>query len=192
MELSELDGFLAALIVGPELIMPNVWVPLIWGGDNPSFEITREAKQAVRTVMRRYDEIVRLVEQRPEAYAPIFRRGQDESVSAEGWASGFLAGMRLNRAAWEPLADGKDESVLLGPILSQLDDENGTLASMFEPRQLRVARELSADLIARAVIDVHRYWQARCRKQVQHQTKIRNAPCPCGSGRKHKHCCSAK
>ena len=34
MGLSDLDGFLTGVIVGPELIMPSEWLPVIWGGES--------------------------------------------------------------------------------------------------------------------------------------------------------------
>jgi len=30
MALSELDGFIAGLLVCPEMIMPSEWLPLVW------------------------------------------------------------------------------------------------------------------------------------------------------------------
>jgi yecA family protein len=36
MDVVTLDGFLSALAIGPELAPPSVWLPLIWGGENPS------------------------------------------------------------------------------------------------------------------------------------------------------------
>ena len=32
LQLSDLDGFLTGIVVGPELIMPSEWVPCIWRG----------------------------------------------------------------------------------------------------------------------------------------------------------------
>ena len=32
MGLSDLDGFLTGVVVGPELIPPSEWLPAIWGG----------------------------------------------------------------------------------------------------------------------------------------------------------------
>jgi uncharacterized protein len=189
MELSQLDGFLAALVVGPEFIAPGRWVPVVWGGEDAAFENSKQAGQVVNAIMRRYREIIRLVQKHPESYAPIFRKGADGKVSAEDWASGFVTGVLLKRDAWEPLTEAKEESVLLGPIFAQLDDKSGTLASNFEPSQLGAARELAADFIAQAVVDIERFWHARRGMVVPHQTIGRNAPCPCGSGRKYKRCC---
>jgi uncharacterized protein YecA (UPF0149 family) len=35
MMLSDLDGFLTAVAIGPDLIMPSEWLPLVWGGGAP-------------------------------------------------------------------------------------------------------------------------------------------------------------
>jgi uncharacterized protein len=191
MELSQLDGFLAALVVGPEFIAPGRWVPVVWGGEDAAFENSKQAGQVVNAIMRRYREIIRLVQKHPESYAPIFRKGADGKVSAEGWASGFVTGVRLNRDAWEPLTEANEESVLLGPIFAQLDDKNATLASNFEPSRLGAGRELAADFIAQAVLDIERFWRARRTMVVPHQTIGRNTPCPCGSGNKYKRCCGS-
>ena len=33
MDIVALDGFLTALAIGPELVSPSVWLPLVWGGE---------------------------------------------------------------------------------------------------------------------------------------------------------------
>ena len=38
MLLSELDGFLAGVIVCPDLIMPSEWMVVVWGEDAPVFD----------------------------------------------------------------------------------------------------------------------------------------------------------
>jgi uncharacterized protein len=37
MGLSDLDGFLTGILVGPELIMPGEWLPHVWGGEASKF-----------------------------------------------------------------------------------------------------------------------------------------------------------
>ncbi len=43
MGLSDLDGFLTGVVVGPELIMPSEWTRVIWDGEGPDFESMEEA-----------------------------------------------------------------------------------------------------------------------------------------------------
>ena len=48
MGLSDLDGFLTGVIVGPELILPSEWLPVIWGGGEPEFETEEEMRYRPR------------------------------------------------------------------------------------------------------------------------------------------------
>jgi yecA family protein len=71
MQLSELDGFLAGIAVGPWLIMPSVWLPLVWRDDAP-FDDLRQANEILGIMMRCYNEILRLADTGPGAYQPVF------------------------------------------------------------------------------------------------------------------------
>jgi uncharacterized protein len=44
MGLSDLDGFLTGIVVGPELIMLGEWLPVVWGHESPHFKDDREAQ----------------------------------------------------------------------------------------------------------------------------------------------------
>lgn len=56
MMLSDLDGFLTGIAIGPELVLPSEWLPLIWGGDAPEFADEDEAKAILDAIMSRYNE----------------------------------------------------------------------------------------------------------------------------------------
>jgi uncharacterized protein len=58
MDLSDLDGFLAGIIVGPESILPSEWLPVIWDGEEPEFASEDEMRTVLSAIMGRYDEIV--------------------------------------------------------------------------------------------------------------------------------------
>ena len=36
--LSDLDGFLTGIAIGPEVVMPSEWLPHVWGGEEPVFD----------------------------------------------------------------------------------------------------------------------------------------------------------
>jgi uncharacterized protein len=46
MGLSDLDGFLTGVVVGPELITPSEWLAVMWGGAEPEFETEAEMRTA--------------------------------------------------------------------------------------------------------------------------------------------------
>jgi len=85
MAVSDLDGFLAAIAVGPGLIAPARWLPVVWGGETPRFADAAEEARIVGAIMGRYNEILQLMASDPEAYEPIFgRRRRATPWSATG------------------------------------------------------------------------------------------------------------
>ena len=101
--LSDLDGFLAGIVVGPELIMPGEWLPVVWGGEEPAFADADEARSVLGTIMGRHDEIARALDAAPDEFDPVFWEGPDGQVIVTDWAAGFLDAVRLRPRAWEPL-----------------------------------------------------------------------------------------
>jgi uncharacterized protein len=72
MGLSDLDGFLTAVAIGPEMVMPGEWLPIIWGGREPGFRDLDEAELVIGTITRRYNEIIRLLDTAPDDFDPVF------------------------------------------------------------------------------------------------------------------------
>lgn len=66
MQISDMDGFLAGIAVGPELIMPGEWLPLIWNGEEPEFASLEEARTIIGIIMGRYNEILDQLNHEPE------------------------------------------------------------------------------------------------------------------------------
>ncbi len=61
MDIGTLDGFLTALVVGPGLVAPSVWLPLVWGGTNePVFESPEQAERIIGLLLRRMNTISRI------------------------------------------------------------------------------------------------------------------------------------
>src|SRR3984957_18525157 len=71
MGLSDLDGFLTGVVVGPELITPSEWLPVIWGGTEPEFETQKEMRTVLGSIMGRYNEIAACFNSDPEEFGPI-------------------------------------------------------------------------------------------------------------------------
>jgi uncharacterized protein len=77
MGLSDLDGFLTGIVVGPELILPSEWLPVIWGGEEPEFETEDEMRTVLGTIMGRYNEIAACFNSDPDEFDPIFWEGPE-------------------------------------------------------------------------------------------------------------------
>ena len=159
MGLSDLDGFLTGVVVGPELILPSEWLPVIWGGEEPKFETENEMRVVLGAIMGRYNEIAACFNSDPEEFDPIFWEGPEGEVIASDWAGGFLDAVALRPQAWAPLIDDDGVGVLMTPLFMlngdiQIDesgaDENELLAE-------------ASDMIPMCITGIHEFWRNRQR-----------------------------
>ena len=74
MTIGELDGYVAGLIVCPEMILPSEWLLGVWGGEH-EFGDVAEAEATIAAVMEHYNRIARELAEHPEDYAPVFEMG---------------------------------------------------------------------------------------------------------------------
>jgi uncharacterized protein len=168
--LSDLDGFLTGIVVGPELIMPSEWLPVIWGGEEPEFADTDEATTVLDAIMGRCNEIIAQIDGDPDSFDPVFLEGKDGQVIVTDWASGFINAVKLREKAWEPLIRHKEGWVLMIPLLVLGTDDpeeplfglppipDGGDEDLFEDAD---------DMIPRVVIGIYDFWRER-RKMATH------------------------
>jgi len=198
LSLLALDGYLTAVVLAPDLIMPGEWLPGIWSADSPVFADGAEAQAFLGALMARYNEILLQLAQldpRP-LYLPADPADRPAVERVAQWAKGFWKGMLLRSGDWGELVHDRDARDVLAPIVCFVEDDNGR-------RVLQGVRDdddpllLGAgDLIPRCLLAIRKYWRrgsgvppsaARRAPRVG-----RNEPCPCGSGRKYKRCCGAR
>ncbi len=164
MGLSDLDGFLAGIAVGPELVTPGEWLPMVWGGAEPAFESVEEARGILGTIMGRYNEIIRLLDTAPDAFDPVFWEGRDGGAIVTDWAAGFLDAVLLRPKAWEPLVRHSQAGVLVLPliVLGADDPERPPFGVRPPPREeIEALHAAGADLIPDCVVGVHGFWRER-------------------------------
>ena len=202
MMLSDLDGFLTGIAVGPEFILPSEWLPLIWGGEAPEFADEAEAKAILGTIMGRYNEILRQVGN--GTFEPILWATADDTVIAGDWAEGFALAIGLRPEAWDPLFDAEEDALALLPILALCGDENGDSALGLDAETDDDIMEMAPAVLPAAVMEIAAFWRERraapggnpLADRATHAARTstgpgRNEPCPCGSGKKFKRCCGA-
>jgi uncharacterized protein len=199
MTMDTLHGFLTAIAIGPETIMPSEWLPKVWGEDAdsaPDFKNTKEAERIFELIMRFMNEIVVTFEVAPKEFEPLFceaEHGAETVIDAEAWCWGFWEGMELRPGSWEPIF-ASDLAPLMRPIylLGADEIEEDELKEVDDPRKgHQLALEIEANLPA-----IHKFWLPLRKSAVQtlkrDEPKVgRNDDCPCGSGKKFKKCCGA-
>ena len=196
LQLSDLDGFLTGVAIGPDLIMPSEWIPIIWQGDQPDFKDTEQAERIMGIIMARYNEILHQLDDEPGAFEPIFYEAPDGRVLAADWAEGFMDAIGLRVGAWDALFEDEDARLLIGPVMAYLHDKDGKPFIDGSPEEMLKIRDESAQALPFAIKGIHDFWKARRQpadpvRNPAGKKVGRNEPCPCGSGRKYKRCCGA-
>ncbi|MBF0307762.1 MAG: UPF0149 family protein [Alphaproteobacteria bacterium] len=187
MRVSELDGLLTGLTVGPERVPPAEWLPVAWGGGQPAFADEDEARAVIGTMLRRQDAIALAMRtESPDTLLPVFWEGEDGRPFAAHWAQGFAEAIRLRAQAWERLVGDAEANVLLTPILALCPDSP---LAKDDPAEMAALEAAAPAMIPHCVLGIHHFWQAPLTAPNPLGKAGRNDPCPCGSGRKVKHCC---
>ncbi|MCA1978023.1 MAG: UPF0149 family protein [Thiobacillus sp.] len=212
-----LDGFAAALIVAPRLVMPSEYLPVLLGEAGMDvFKDETEARLFVESFNRRWNEIARALDAPvdnladPRAYSPLILDWQGlladlpeaeaavakkQGVPAYGelWAAGFLHAVEHWEDDWALPEDSKDEEFVdacLDPFYTLI-----TPRAEWTPEEKKLSREAHVANAIWAVYDLREFWRDRGMAPREPIRKTpepgRNDPCPCGSGKKYKKCCGA-
>src|ERR1022692_1700370 len=94
MNVEQLDGFFAALIAGPETVMPSEYYREVFGGemaDTCEFGSLGEANEILGLMMRPWNSIAGMLFQ-GEVYVPLLLENADGMAHGNDWARGFMRG----------------------------------------------------------------------------------------------------
>lgn len=188
---SELDGFLTALISGPNVIVPSRWLPVMWGAEEPIWDSASDFQEIFGLIMRHQNSIAMTLLHDPQSFEPMFEESEvdgEAHIVVDEWCWGYMRGVQLDAEAWR--AAQADIGELLRPIwLWGTEDGWKSADAMSAADQQR-----ERDAIPLSVRALHKYWLER-RTPLSVSVRRagpkvgRNDPCPCGSGKKYKHCC---
>jgi len=201
MTISMMDGFLTALVIGPEIIEPSKLLPVVFGteddeDDEEMAEFPSEKiKRITEIILHRYNYISKTFEIDPENFEPIFcYRTSDETKEpvTEEWCDGFSIGILFSKESWDPLINDEEAFNLLFPVMvfgNDVDMDD----SVIHPNAFE-----KIPMLTYSIYGIHEYWKSHRNADAPLtilkvvQKTDRNAPCPCGSGKKYKKCCLEK
>ncbi|MCF8217160.1 MAG: UPF0149 family protein [Chlorobium sp.] len=166
MTLDMLDGFLASLAVGPSVMMPDDWLPMVFdveGQEEPAFASKEQGERILSLITRYMNAVAAVFENDPDVYLPLyelcsFDDPEEESLAIRAWTLGFILGMEIRWDEWQPVFDAVEETdnsdvLLLSPIfaLSGSDEDM--------PELTEAELETWRDLIPDSVSGLYRFWQ---------------------------------
>lgn len=206
-----LHGYVFAVVLTPEPLSANEWLPHLFGGEMPLFDSIEDANTKLAVLMQFYNRLNQL-RLEGQLHCPFDASAGTSSAwlgAVRDWCGGFVLGTGLRREYWtqpneEPNAEEVNSAMIA--LLSIADDavvkemmhgndnESGT-----EDESLEQSKFLAHAIVVLpdAVRVLTEHTQAMdiarvARIAPAHSNKVgRNTPCPCGSGKKFKKCCGA-
>jgi uncharacterized protein len=208
----QLAGFLFSMANAPELIPPSEWMPMVFNDQDARYETLGEAEAVLQAMMALYNDCGRErkegnvalppgCEIRPQ---PLDNLGEDAPLSQ--WARGLLTGYTYLDDIWHDYTpDELDEALgsmlmvltfFATPVLVEAYHKEAknktslahladTVVGIFPDAMIEYAH------LGRSIYQVRREAGDLDQAPPARPNIGRNAPCPCGSGRKFKKCCGA-
>jgi uncharacterized protein len=156
-----LDGYMTALVVGPETIHPDTWISFIWdqeNGNEPSFSSDAEEKVIREYLVRHMNTIAMQFDKDPDEFFPLFEQfgyvdEEEKRLAVENWALGFTVGMELVHASWESFLDDEESAQLVLPmfVLAKITDD-------FEELTEEETGNLTI-MMSECSIKIYHYWK---------------------------------
>ena len=191
MRCDEVQAFMMALLSGPDALNPNDWLPEVLG-DESLFD-AKERTEIERLVMAMAADMRMKLN---EKILPDLWFYEDEAGNPDfyTWCNAYLYALDIVPTDWFEAVDQEEFEDLFYPIMAlggiYDDEENGEVILHLNEKELT---QLESDL-PHVLLDIYWYWQAIINKpqtvRREGEKVGRNDPCPCGSGKKYKACCS--
>ena len=133
MTLEGLDGFLCALICGPELVPSSEYLPHVWGGEliqGRGFDSIEQAQDFMSLLARHWNTIAGTL-LRGDVHMPLVFEGENGIAMGNDWAIGFQQGMHLRPGSWDKLVEDDEHWAALAPmlVLAHEDDPDPEMRS---------------------------------------------------------------
>jgi uncharacterized protein len=196
MNVEQLDGFFAALIAGPQTVMPSEYNPEVFG-EMPEFSSLEQAKDILGLLTRHWNTIAATL-LKGEPHVPLLLEDADGVAHGNDWARGFMRGMRMRHDGWAELVNDEEHGGCLFSMMMLYHEHDNDP----EMRTTPIGPEQREDVIAHmaaGLLRAYQYFRSRRgayagaafrREPTSNASKVgRNDLCPCGSGKKYRRCC---
>ena len=115
--LDELLGYMFGLAMTPDIIVPNEWMPIIFGGKLPAFESAEQMQKMTSSLIEVYNNyIVDFTKNKLKLPFNIEKMKDKQFAALYEWISGFEEALALREELWDPeefpeLSDRKKEEL---------------------------------------------------------------------------------
>ena len=159
MDTSMLDGYLAAVASGPNLVMPDQMLRWVWdtenGEESPEFKTKEEAETIIGLILRHYQTVNDALNN--QQYEPMIleRKHKRRMIPIiDEWCMGYCIGIADDDGAWQPLLDAHPEFF---KIIALYGTEDGW--DTLEKKPLTAKQHgAAADSLAESTRQIRAYW----------------------------------
>ena len=183
MRVDEVQGFMCAVLSGPDAVKIEDWLPEILGDENLFSE--DEKQQVLDCVTQLSDHWKAQLEQ--SQLTLLLEDDEEGEPDYQTWANAYLFALDMVDTDWFEAANDEEFEDAFYPMMvtAGIYDEEGIDIS---PKE----RQESALQLAPTAVQFFHYWKVIKNKPqtIFRGEKVgRNDACPCGSGKKYKACC---
>jgi uncharacterized protein len=205
MSITEIHGFLCAIMSAPGMIMPSQWQPLLFN-EEPEFSSLEQAQEIIGWIMQLNNYSSNQLRGNKPLNLLMWQDGNlityndcSEELLAQ-WCRGYLKGVQLD-SVWNADKYAVSNLLPIAVLANQFDlkgdkDSEGNII-IDDKKYKQHYKENLHDYI----MEYYSYWLDYRRKNLSSKNKPmsserdaekvgRNETCPCGSGKKYKKCCA--
>jgi uncharacterized protein len=117
MDFYTFDGFICAVLSGPNVIMPSEWLRWVWdeedGEQTPEFSTKKQAARILSLLIGHANVLAFTLIHGPQYYEPLFYSHNVEGNSVpiiDEWCCGYVKGIALDPKSWRPLFDARPDT----------------------------------------------------------------------------------
>ena len=163
MGLDEIQGFLCAVISGPEPVKPAQWLPAVLG--NPEYA-SADQEAAVKDLLLRFHAEIVADLATGESLGLVLNLSDPSDAAAEGeydysaWCQAYLDGVESSVVPWTEAGDEAEINELLFAISLLAGEIDPKALKQIKPREMaELLKECREDLPMLA-IDIYKYFQS--------------------------------
>jgi uncharacterized protein len=159
--LEMIDGFLTAIVIGPEVVPEHRWIKYMLDPENQRENLFNSPEDEARItdlLNRHVTAIDTQFESEPEDYLPIYEmfsysEEEERQIAIEEWALGFILGMELSHEAWQPLFADENTAMLAGPlfVLGKVTDDYDKMSQEEKDQMI--------DMLDESILGIYTFWQ---------------------------------
>ncbi|UWX58524.1 YecA family protein [Chlorobaculum sp. MV4-Y] len=159
--LEMIDGYLTAIVIGPEVVPEHRWIKYMLDPENLRENLFNSPEDEARItdlLNRHVNAIDAQFESDPEGFLPIYEmfsysEEEERQIAIEEWALGFILGMELSHEAWQPLFSDESTAMLAGPlfVLGKVTEDYDTMS--------QEEKDQMVDMLDESIIGIYAFWQ---------------------------------